>query len=64
MPSKSKKQAKLMRVVCHSKEFADKVGIPQSVGCEFEKTDKQGKFALHKKISETVDTVDINLILI
>lgn len=41
MPSKSKKQAKLMRAVAHSPKFAQKVGIPQSVGEEFEHADKK-----------------------
>lgn len=40
MPSTSKKQAALMRAVSHNKEFAKKVGIPQSVGAEFEAADK------------------------
>lgn len=35
MPAKSEKQAKFMRAVAHSKEFAKKVGVPQSVGREF-----------------------------
>lgn len=36
VPYKSKKQAKLMRAVAHSKKFAKKVGIPQSVGKKYE----------------------------
>lgn len=48
MPSKSEKQAKFMRAVSHSKEFADKVDVPQSVGKEFEAADK----AKAKKISK------------
>lgn len=35
MPAKTEKQAKFMRAVAHSKEFAKKVGVPQSVGREF-----------------------------
>lgn len=35
MPAKSEKQARFMRAVAHSKEFAKKVGVPQSVGREF-----------------------------
>ena len=34
MPTKSKKQEKLMQAVAHSKKFAKKVGIPMSVGKE------------------------------
>jgi hypothetical protein len=41
MPSVSKRQAKLMRAVAHDPEFADKVGIPQSVGKEFYQADKK-----------------------
>ena len=39
MPSKSKKQAKLMAAVAHNSKFAKKVGIPQSVGKEFNNAD-------------------------
>lgn len=35
MPAVSEKQARLMRAVAHSPEFAKKVNIPQSVGREF-----------------------------
>ena len=41
MPSKSKKQADFMRAVSHSKEFAAKVDVPQSVGRDFERADKR-----------------------
>ena len=41
MPSKSKAQADLMRAVAHSSKFAKKVGIPQSVGKEFNEADKR-----------------------
>lgn len=39
MPSKSKKQARLMAAVAHDPKFAKKVGIPQKVGKEFNKAD-------------------------
>lgn len=35
MPSKSAKQHKLMQVVAHNKEIADKRGISQEVAREF-----------------------------
>ncbi len=35
MPAVSEKQARLMRAVAHSPEFAKQVSIPQSVGREF-----------------------------
>jgi hypothetical protein len=43
MPSVSEKQAKFMRAVAGSKEFADKVGVPQSVGKEFVEADKKAE---------------------
>jgi hypothetical protein len=43
MPSKSPKQAKLMRAVAHSPSFARKVGISQKVGREFEAADERKK---------------------
>ena len=41
MPTKSKKQKKLMDAVANNPEFAQKVGIPQEVGKEFSKADKK-----------------------
>ena len=43
MPSTSPKQAKFMRAVAHSPKFAKKVGVPQSVGKDFEMADKKMK---------------------
>jgi len=40
MPSKSDKQKKFMTAVCKNKKFAKKVGVPQSVGCDFHNADK------------------------
>ena len=45
MPSSSAKQARFMAAVAHSPSFAKKVGVPQSVGKEFNKADKGRKFA-------------------
>ena len=39
MPSRSAKQARLMAAVAHNPAFAKKVGIPQSVGKEFNRAD-------------------------
>lgn len=39
MPSKSEKQARFMQAVAHNPEFAAKVGVPQSVGREYEAAD-------------------------
>jgi hypothetical protein len=44
MPSKSAKQAHLMAAVAHNPAFAKKVGIPTSVGKEFNQADKGKKF--------------------
>jgi hypothetical protein len=43
MPSKSKKQHRLMQAVAHNKKFAKKVGIPQSVGKDFSAADAAEK---------------------
>jgi hypothetical protein len=43
MPTKSRKQSKLMQAVAHSPAFAKKVGIPQTVGQEFVKADAARK---------------------
>ena len=44
MPSVSKKQHNLMAAVANNPAFAKKVGIPQSVGQEFNKADKGKTF--------------------
>lgn len=44
MPSTSKKQHKFMEAVAHNPSFAKKVGVPQSVGKDFNDADK-GKFS-------------------
>ena len=43
MPSKSKKQHKFMAAVANNPGFADKVGVPPSVGASFMKKDKKVK---------------------
>lgn len=45
MPSKSPAQHRLMEAAAHDKEFANKVGIPQSVGREFVEADERKKQA-------------------
>jgi hypothetical protein len=44
MPSTSKKQHNFMAAIAHNPGFAKKVGIPQSVGQEFNKADKGKTF--------------------
>ena len=44
MPSVSKKQHNFMAAVANNPKFAKKVGIPQSVGQEFNKADKGKTF--------------------
>jgi hypothetical protein len=49
MPSKSKKQHNFMEAVAHSKEFANKADVKQSVGKEFVKADdRAGLTKTHK----------------
>ena len=45
MPSSSKKQHNFMAAIAHSPSFAKKVGVPQSVGQDFNKADKGRKFS-------------------
>ncbi len=40
MPSKSKKQARLMSAAAHDPRFAKKTGVPMSVAQEFNQADK------------------------
>jgi hypothetical protein len=44
MPSTSKKQHDFMAAIAHNPAFAKKVGVPQSVGKEFNNADKGKKF--------------------
>lgn len=44
MPSTSKKQHNFMAAVAHNPAFAKKVGVPQSVGRDFNEADKGRKF--------------------
>ena len=44
MPSVSEKQKNFMAAVAHNPSFAKKVGVPQSVGKEFNKADKGKTF--------------------
>lgn len=53
VPSKSKPQARLMAAVAHNPAFAKKVGIPQSVGKEFNKADKGKKFGKGGEMKES-----------
>jgi hypothetical protein len=41
MPSKSAKQAKLMRAAAHNPSFAKKAGVPVKVAKEFHSADKR-----------------------
>ena len=40
MPSKTRKQARLMAAAAHDPKFAKKVGVPQSVARDFNQADK------------------------
>lgn len=52
MPAKSQAQAKLMAMVAHSKGAAKRLGIPQSVGKEFEMKGKGAVKSLPKKVKK------------
>jgi hypothetical protein len=41
MPSKTPKQAKLMRAAAHNPKFAKQVGVPQRVAKDFVQADKR-----------------------
>ena len=41
MPSKSEKQRRFMAAAAHSKSFAKKAGVPQSVAKDFNQADKR-----------------------
>ena len=49
MPSKSPAQARLMAGVAHNPAFAKKVGIPMSVGREFNQADAKTGILRKKK---------------
>ena len=44
MPSKSKAQRNLMAAVANNPKFAKKAGIPQTVGADYMKADKDKKY--------------------
>jgi hypothetical protein len=48
MPAVSAKQEKFMRALANSPKFSKKVGVPQSVGKEFEMRSKTGKMGASK----------------
>ena len=45
MPSTSKKQHNFMAAIANNPAFAKKVGVPQSVGKDFNEADKGRKFS-------------------
>lgn len=53
MPSTSKKQARFMAAVAHSPAFAKKVGVPTSVGKEFNAADKGRNFSKGGEMAES-----------
>jgi hypothetical protein len=53
MPSVSKKQHNFMAAVANNPKFAKKVGVPQSVGKEFETADKGKKFGKGGEMKES-----------
>lgn len=59
MPSKTKKQARFMAMVSHNPKFAKKVGVPQSVGKEFNKADTKTGILKDSEQMEGNLTIDI-----
>jgi hypothetical protein len=53
VPSKSPAQHKLMVAVAHNPKFAAKVGIPQSVGKDFEAAE-EGKTEKRQAVAEAM----------
>jgi hypothetical protein len=49
MPSRTKKQAKLMAMAAHDKGAAKRVGVPQSVAREFNQADQKTGILKKKK---------------
>ena len=49
MPSKSPEQARLMAAAAHNPAFVRKVGVPQSVGREFNQADAKTGILRKKK---------------
>jgi len=58
MPSTSKKQHNFMAAIAHSPAFAKKVGVPQSVGKDFNEADKGRKFGSGGKTRADVQSVN------
>lgn len=62
MPSKSKKQARLMAAVAHNPKFAKKVGISQAVGREFNDADRTlRKYAEGGKVLQALRFLKLGL---
>ena len=58
MPSTSKKQHNFMTAIAHSPAFAKKVGVPQSVGKDFNEADKGKKFGSGGKTRADIQKVN------
>jgi len=55
MPSSSAKQHKFMEAVAHNPAFANKVGVPQSVGKDFSTADKGKTFKRGGEMATRMD---------
>jgi hypothetical protein len=58
MPSTSKKQHNFMAAIAHNPAFAKKVGVPQSVGKDFNEADKGKKFGSGGKTRADIQKVN------
>jgi hypothetical protein len=58
MPSTSKKQHNFMAAIANNPAFAKKVGVPQSVGKDFNEADKGKKFGSGGKTRSDIQKVN------
>jgi hypothetical protein len=58
VPSSSKKQHNFMEAIANNPKFAKKVGVPQSVGKDFEAADKGKKFSSGGQNSAELQTIN------
>ena len=54
MPSTSPKQARFMAAVAHNPAFAQTVGVPQSVGKEFNAADQQRRQMKNQALAQAL----------
>ena len=60
MPATSEKQKKFMDAVAHNPAFANKAGVPQSVGKDFSEASKGMKFGKDRSVATRADRQVVN----